>query len=150
MLTYSAPPLWGSCSTGEEKVVEESSWREEAKCRTYPSEIFEVMDGSSLKARLTNEIRFAYAETICNKCPVAEECLQSASNDDLRWTVRGGVEPGTLVKVDMATCKSGKHTYPAGSGRCPECRRDHYMSPEYKARRAAKERERRRANVVID
>ncbi len=118
------------------------TWQEDAKCGSYPSEWFNVLDhdspGMEGKSRrellFLNLANYGLAEEVCIECPVFFQCKQDATEDDLKYTVRGGEKPTILTATNL--CKSGRHEL-SEPGRCKECH------AEIKARYRAEQRARR-------
>ena len=70
-------------------------WVKEAACRSLDPEYFEYEPGrdeSLPDAVARNELGFE----VCTQCPVAAQCLDSADESDLTWTMRGGLMPIAL------------------------------------------------------
>lgn len=69
-------------------VVQE--WQDDAACSGVDPALFDVegRPGSERDFQITK------AKSICNGCPVRAACVESASESDLYYTVRGGRDPG--------------------------------------------------------
>lgn len=127
---------------------EPDHWADQANCRGMAYELFQYQEKDSpLAAGMSFEERFALnsanfelAAEICIECPVFFQCKESATKDDLHWTVRGGEAP-TRFEYERRmgpdgkgngndkwgdgtgrTCRRG-HEVPQG-GRCQTCKRE--------------------------
>lgn len=92
-------------------------WRYRARCAGKPTYWFEtLMEGDPLAAGLDLEERFGAnelfiekAQSICNACPVRQECVDSAKDVDLYYTIRGGLRPRNKInrKTTKGKCLNG-------------------------------------------
>lgn len=145
-----------------EKEVD-SEWASRANCKGKAFELFEYQEKDSpltkdmkFKERLAfNYQNFQLAGEICIECPVMFECLNSASEQDRYWTVRGGeppkrfaMESEQLARLEQSgggkpkpgtprTCQRG-HYLPTG-GRCRTCKREQNTIRQREVRRRARE-----------
>lgn len=69
-------------------VVEELDWQEEALCRTLPNILFFGEEGESELERQGREHR---AKAVCDRCPVAEPCLEFAMETNQKYGIWGGL-----------------------------------------------------------
>lgn len=103
-------------------------WQEDAACKGMDPQMFEV-DGRLDEGR---QVEIARAISVCNSCPVKQQCLDDASEIDLATTVRGGTyslnevhgyaDPcGVCNTVSWQIMKKGRGRKP--SRRCGECQR---------------------------
>lgn len=105
------------------------NWRDDASCVSLPAELFEVaLEGDPQVAGMTlqeivmrNEDNFEQATQACSTCPVAQQCLASASRrGEQYWTTRGGKKPGALNNL-LRTAKD-QNGFPLR--RCPRGHRN--------------------------
>lgn len=117
---------------------ESDHWANKANCKGKAFELFEYQEkdsplakGMSFQERIEfNAANFELAAEICIECPVFFQCKSSATEDDRRWTVRGGEPPARFTHErsmgenagTARTCQRG-HYIPAG-GRCKACKQD--------------------------
>lgn len=86
-----------SCPDGENP---SESWRHRAACAGMDPRIFEVADLDThpdLDYSVIKEINKAnrkVAMAVCDGCPVKTECLDSATHEDRKHTIRGGLRSG--------------------------------------------------------
>lgn len=81
------------------------SWHAEAACSMYSWYLFELVDyDNSIAKGLTfaqlwsfNQRNHELGRSICDTCPVRARCLKEATNEDLRWTMRGGEGPKSTI-----------------------------------------------------
>lgn len=81
------------------------SWHEEAACSMHSWYLFELVDyDNSIAKGLTfaqlwnfNQRNHELGRSICETCPVKATCAEKASNEDLRWTMRGGEGPKSTI-----------------------------------------------------
>ena len=80
---------------------EDNKWRAKALCASFDWRLFQVVEPGSpstygMRASQIwsyNQRNHQIARDICMDCPVFVECRESATHEDLRWTVRGGEGP---------------------------------------------------------
>lgn len=80
-------------------------WHEDAECSEYDPDLFMIssLDSPDIVAlavdgyipndkdvAAANRDKLAEAEAICKSCLVSKECGESATNEDLQWTIRAG------------------------------------------------------------
>lgn len=136
----------------------EGRWEEKANCRGKAPELFEYhsddsphTQGMKFKERLEyNETNYLIASEFCIECPVMFICGAEASDEERRWTVRGGEKP-TQVNADAVRyaqvgrpakggdriCQRGHRV--KGGGRCKVCKQENgkLWLREYRARQKA-------------
>lgn len=125
-------------------------WQDEAACKDADPKLFMFLEGQSQDSIGLNHderIRINYenhedAKSYCDRCPVLLQCRESATEDDLDWTVRAGMSPrafsgrpvGRPSNRDRDVCANG-HRKVAGQ-HCMKCRSE----------QAERYRDRQRAN----
>jgi hypothetical protein len=139
-----ATPLWGP-----EVRDDVDMWQDNAACKGADPVLFELLNEDHPASEALNRTdmfhqnveNFEDAATYCERCPVLAECLASASDDDLDWTVRGGRTPRKFTGLPVGRPRkhnpnSGKrnkivngkkrcskgHEYDVNAARCPQCR----------------------------
>ena len=63
-------------------------WQEEAACRSYENIVFFGEEGES---ELEKQAREARAKAVCQRCPVAEPCLEFAMETNQKYGIWGGL-----------------------------------------------------------
>jgi WhiB family redox-sensing transcriptional regulator len=63
-------------------------WQEEAACREYDNLLFFGEEG---EPELEKQAREARAKTVCQRCPVAEPCLEFAMETNQKYGIWGGL-----------------------------------------------------------
>jgi hypothetical protein len=110
-------------------------WARRANCKGKAVELFEYQEKDSpltkdmkFKERLAfNYQNFELAAEICIECPVMFECLNSATDEDRYWTVRGGEPPKRFdIEADQLA-RTGRSTGPAKPKEPRTCKRGHYV-----------------------
>lgn len=96
--------------TRREVSPEGGHWSDEAACRTVESKIFYYESAADYTSLLHA------AETFCNACPVAKQCLVESSSEDRYWTVRGGMLPRaasgyTIGRPKKTLCDRGHNNW---------------------------------------
>lgn len=147
------------------KLPDHEKWEASALCYGQAPlyEVPEASQGGS--SRYTIELKWEFMQRAdrCLDCPVMIQCLESASEEDFWWTIRGGRMPGVMAKTDIRlpfptrvtasgvtirTCKNG-HPYDTtprygpGIGHCLACLQERTKGEAERA--ARKRRERRQA-----
>jgi WhiB family redox-sensing transcriptional regulator len=61
-------------------LIETITWMRQGKCRDYPTEMFYPTQGAD----------YVTAERICWQCPVREECLEYALDNNITYGIWGG------------------------------------------------------------
>lgn len=74
------------------QVEDTGEWIHRAACKGQDPELFELPDSWSPDT----EKKLSKGLSFCAVCPVAQECVDWAENDDLKHTIRGGHMPGTF------------------------------------------------------
>jgi len=90
----------------------------DAACQYVPAEIFHVEKGEST----------AEAKSVCAGCPVRNECLLYALDNEERYGVYGGLSERERHRLTRSGWRSGDpipdvHMPYADTGVCPECGR---------------------------
>ena len=68
-------------------------WRDFASCKDKPTELFVLPENGVLTKDNLEGVK------TCQTCPVAIPCLKYAVEEDLQWTIRGGVMPEHALTV---------------------------------------------------
>lgn len=88
-------------------------WQEEAACGSLDPKYFEFQDRDNpsyrpekgrynggkvrvLEVRPSNRVRLTKGQAVCLTCPVAQQCIETADQADVFYTVRGGYLPIVL------------------------------------------------------
>lgn len=66
------------------------AWHDDAACQDTDPEIFYYPDNERGKAR---EMRERAAKTVCNTCPVKQQCLEWAIDTNDGFAIMGGTTP---------------------------------------------------------
>jgi len=69
--------------------IEEMDWQEEAACRDHENVIF--FGPEQGESELERQPREAHAKSICQRCPVAEPCLEFAMESNQKYGIWGGL-----------------------------------------------------------
>lgn len=92
-----------------------NDWRDEAACQGQPHKWFELPDnmgnGSDERTQEIAEL-LSKGQAVCLTCPVRRDCDIDATNDDRRFTVRGGKRPTVFTgrKIGRPRGSSGTST----------------------------------------
>jgi hypothetical protein len=89
-------------------------WRHEAECVDSPSHLFDLSPAfeagditkAEEKSRLSKTI-----ENYCDHCVVKNDCLLTASRDDRRYTIRGGLIPKGINPANEDLPVQYSHTF---------------------------------------
>lgn len=108
------------------------SWHEGAACSMYSWYLFELVDYDNTIAKGAtfaqlwnfNQRNHELGRSICETCPVKKTCLKQATNEDLRWTMRGGEGPKATIGQ-------------TGDRRVPRCEHRKYDPKQSRAVRMA-------------
>jgi WhiB family redox-sensing transcriptional regulator len=73
-------------------ITDLEDWTQQAVCSDHPDPDLWFPEGHNERA---NRVRVKAAKAICATCPVATQCLQSATDNRERWGVWGGRSRGT-------------------------------------------------------
>lgn len=107
----------------------EFMWQEDAACRFMPYTMFEVASHTdaiaegmdTVEIKELNATNFSAAKKVCDKCPVQTECLESATEGDLNWTMRAGRMPARLNLTAVGRpAKGSPESKPPYCTRCGE------------------------------
>lgn len=137
-----------ACSGGAperlaELVAAPADWMVEALCAQTDPEVFFPEKGSGT----STDIKLA--KTICAGCPVRQQCLDYALDNDIEYGIWGGLSAQRRRPLQRArratstvrTCVNG-HQRPVDEKCCRQCRREAWQrynaDPDVKARRAAR------------
>lgn len=63
-------------------------WQDDALCREHDNVVFFGEEGES---ELEKQAREAHAKSICQRCPVAEPCLEFAMETNQKYGIWGGL-----------------------------------------------------------
>jgi hypothetical protein len=86
--------------------VSSEAWREDAACSKYPTDWW-FAEGTGREA----QIQRAFASRICAACPVKDECLAWATENQPRFGMWGGLSQRALMKLrDQPTVPDDRHT----------------------------------------
>ena len=110
-------------------------WEDLANCKNKRLEMFLIVDkdhpdsqglGVNARKALTLE-NFKRAEQVCHGCPVVEQCLSTASEEDLYWTYRAGRVPGGFNQTNQGRPKGLEIEGKSGARKNPDgtCQRGH-------------------------
>jgi WhiB family transcriptional regulator, redox-sensing transcriptional regulator len=69
--------------------AEKLEWQEDAACRTYDNLLFFGPDQG--ESELERQAREARAKAVCQRCPVAEPCLEFAMETNQKYGIWGGL-----------------------------------------------------------
>lgn len=100
-------------------------WTEQAAC-VGQSHLFDVVDQINKdKKRVLGKwdsydpVKFQQARDVCATCPVFLECLESATEEDLKWTVRAGRIPSIFnTRTDGSIERRKPKSHPRGGDVC--------------------------------
>lgn len=70
------------------EAAEQLDWQDLAACRDYDNILFFGEEGES---ELEKQAREARAKTVCQRCPVAEPCLEFAMETNQKYGIWGGL-----------------------------------------------------------
>lgn len=70
------------------ETVEALDWQEDAACRSYENIMFFGEEG---EAELDRQIRENRAKSVCQRCPVNEQCLEFAMETNQKYGIWGGL-----------------------------------------------------------
>ena len=68
--------------------AERLDWQDEAACRSYDNLLFFGEEGES---ELEKQARESRAKVVCQRCPVAEPCLEFAMETNQKYGIWGGL-----------------------------------------------------------
>lgn len=109
-------------------------WQDDAACAFVPAELFEVLDEEhpmteDMDRTERNDFmmkNFEYAATVCARCPVLDQCEESATTADHRYTFRAGKMPSSVGdEVRSHRRKKPRDPVLAAMGRT--CKRGHWV-----------------------
>ena len=69
------------------RALEHAAWMDEAACRDYSVDLWYGADSERLEDR---EVRVEQARAVCRRCPVRQECLETAIDNREPYGVWGG------------------------------------------------------------
>lgn len=108
------------------KLPEYEDWSASALC-SGQAPLYEVPERPNGSSKYGSEMKWEYQQraNLCWDCPVMLQCLESATDEDKWWTIRGGELPGVMAQqktvfpfpvretstgVLIRTCRNG-HPY---------------------------------------
>ncbi len=101
------------------------SWTDYASCDSLPAQWFEISDDLMVRPGEAPDEQhdlIAKGLRVCNDCPVRKSCLSDSSEDDRKWTTRGGIPPDYLFSgPDRTALKPKKEIFTRGK----TCKRSH-------------------------
>jgi WhiB family transcriptional regulator, redox-sensing transcriptional regulator len=78
----------GTVLASFEDAPDRLDWQDSAACRDYDNVLFFGEEGES---ELEKQGREARAKTVCQRCPVAEPCLEFAMETNQKYGIWGGL-----------------------------------------------------------
>jgi WhiB family transcriptional regulator, redox-sensing transcriptional regulator len=86
------------------KAYDEGDWRKDAACRGMDTNMF-FEEASTNEQRAEAAAKREVARKVCESCPVINECLKFATDNDIRYGMFGGLTYRSRLALRTGTKK---------------------------------------------